>query len=181
MLSVNLKLHLNYHKDCNMFWNKVRATKAARVFDNNPPTKLIVKFQQRRDERPNSIVSNSGAAFETGKRESGKRELLCPQCDRPNFIEHGDRLQCGCGHLLELYGNGYYCWNPALAYIDHGNDYDFEYEYGDVTFEKPVTIMDKLTAHTDIADIAKDHPAITDALDEIAVLIKLHENIDKGT
>lgn len=158
-----------------MFWNKIKASPIVRFHDSNPPTKLIAKFQERRDECPSSIESQGGGNFETGKRLGGKRELLCPHCDRPNFIEHGDRLQCGCGNLLELYGNGYYCWNPALK-NNTGDDPD--YEYGDEEYERPITIMDKLTAHTDILNVAKEHPSVNAALEELEVLIKMHENID---
>lgn len=70
-----------------------------------PPPPEAEKFPanlfQRKVSKPSKWVE--GVDVETTIQ-------TCPGCAADILLEHGDRIQCGCGMRLELYGNGLTVW-----------------------------------------------------------------------
>ena len=134
------------------------------------PTKLVARFQEHRSPRPAQAYSSPAHQLQIGGQFNHRREFKCPSCSRRNVMEHGDRLLCGCNHLLELYGNGYYWWpkhmvdEEQLSY-DRVNQQDLK-----------SSIIERLLVDPVIRDAAKE-PSIKDAIEQLEAMIILHKNL----
>lgn len=165
-----------------MNWFKKAARKA---IDSGKPTKHVAKFQESRSAKPPWADSYPGHQFEvdygTQRKAGDKRALKCPSCGRVNLMEHGDRLLCGCNHLLELYGNGYDCWwNGVVGPSAKQSPYQGNYAKATQS-DLGQTIMQRLTADPVIRETAEQHPSVKAALEQVEAMIALTKNIDVDT
>lgn len=81
--------------------------------------RVLSRFQQSRSHIPANAEKLTMSEFcRSAKRPSvyakghdiRTEQFHCPSCEKPMNIEHGDRLQCGCGLFMENYGNSLVIW-----------------------------------------------------------------------
>jgi len=136
-------------------------------------TKLVYRFQQQRSEPPSCASKDAAHLYEVGnsRNPGDKRALKCPKCGHVNHMDHGDRLLCGCGTFLELYGNGYAFWNKSQE-LQSGADYS-RVDQTDLA----ASIIERLQVDPVVRKAAKDNPSVMAALEQVEVMIKMHENL----
>lgn len=139
-------------------------------------TKLVATFQQKRTDTPSCASKDAAHLYEvSNSRNPGdKRALKCPKCEHVNHMDHmdhGDRLLCRCGTFLELYGNGYVFWNKSQE-LQSGADYS-RVDQTDLA----ASIIERLQVDPVVRKAAKDNPGVMAALEQVEVMIKMHENL----
>lgn len=145
--------------------------------DTNRPTYVVNEFGDLRDSRggiPHDAVDTTKSSYTVNYKSygMGKDDVQCPNCGRVNQMDHGDRILCGCDTMIETFGNRLVYWDQKLA-MKRLPPYK---KLTQDDLRKP--IIELLTASPDIRALYEDVPAIRDAMDELEVLIKLHENVD---
>lgn len=84
--------------------------------------KLIARFQDSRPLPPAHSERLVASEFQREiKRPSKyapgvdvvKHKQTCPSCASDIAINHGDRIRCGCGLFLEMYGNCLTVWRKT--------------------------------------------------------------------
>jgi ribosomal protein S27AE len=129
-------------------------------------------FQEKKTSKPTRATYQLASDFMTGRKLRRKYQIKCPTCRRKNYMEHGDRLLCGCDTVLEVYGDSYYSW----AKSDEG--FYAQEAYPRATAKDMETrLIDRIAADPKVAAAVKKYPSVVAALEELEVLIKLHENI----
>lgn len=140
---------------------------------NRRDTKLLYTFQQPRNDPPAEAIQSTVTNFRVKTNVYGDRDdVRCPECGKVNRLTHGDRILCGCDTCIETYGNSMVYWHQSIKYKPPK-----QYARLDPDDLRP-TIREQLTITDDIRHAYETHPAVRDAIDELEVLIKLHENID---
>ena len=139
----------------------------------NTPTRLLYKFQEHRKDPPGGAIQTTLSKWRVNEsRTFGERDdVHCPECSRVNQLKHGDRILCGCGTMMETYGNSLVYWDQKLRTESH------EYDRVDPATLRP-TIVDMLVGDPEIRAAYEKFPAVKDGIEELATLIKLHEDID---
>lgn len=67
--------------------------------------RVLFKFQQPRPPVPWRAKKMAAHLF-----EKTSNDLMCPSCEKPLPINHGERVVCDCGLHAELYGNAVTIW-----------------------------------------------------------------------
>lgn len=96
------------------------------------------------------------------------RHLYCPKCNRLNRLNHGDCIICGCDTIMQLHGNNYEWWDKETVHQEI-----LDYSRISVDEFEP-SIVDRLTTDKVIRDAAQENPAVLDAIEQVAAIIKLH-------
>lgn len=83
--------------------------------------RTLHRFQDARTAPPDNAITVLHNLFvEEHARASGLPSneshglIRCPACRDLVYIEHGDRVLCSCGLVLELYGNALTVWHSPL-------------------------------------------------------------------
>ena len=69
---------------------------------------ILSRFQQKKTAVPDDAVQLCRSSY-PGKTHD---MVLCPNCSISISMDHGDRILCDCGVILENYGNSLKMWEP---------------------------------------------------------------------
>jgi hypothetical protein len=159
-----------YIKVYNMKWFKL---------SDFPPkqTTLIAEYTYDRSPVPENAHKSQltdHRKYQKWHWEFHKDIIKCPSCKDELYIEHGDRLLCKCGTIIEVYGNSMNHWESGVSEEDLAFTKYPQARASDIN----ASIYTRLTRDTKIKDMAARHPAISDAIKELELLISLHDGLD---
>jgi len=136
-------------------------------------TKLVSKFQESHYDIPETAGRCLVSDYRVRQTDFDNSDIVkCPHCGRKNDMTHGDRILCGCDYIMEALGNSLYIWHKSIG---EGLD-QFNYPYANDE-DLALTLADRLRNDQYIRELSEKHPAINNALEELEMMIKLHENI----
>ena len=79
---------------------------------------VLYYFQQNREEPPHEAENRLHSNCLKPDTHYSDEEYLCPKCSVDLIIDHGQRVLCECGWLLELYGNLLVVWEDKIREPD---------------------------------------------------------------